>query len=410
MLNCRIVAAAIVALTLLAGAASAQTPATPTVGVEAFFQTLYRPAIQDVQANGGPTLTLESFGGAFVLTGLLISEVANLPIGSNAGGFAWTYDSTLGTWSRAGDSFGAQFVERAQTAGRRKANVGMAYQRFTFDHLNGQPLSSAGIDASGVADGSLPPPQRLNLQERASFTRADVTISTMFVNYGLTSAIDIGILVPVMSVVLDGQLQYTLRRTTPNVTLTKTVAASARSQLNGDPLIRGKWNFFRRPSGSVALAVDIKPHSRRPLSAGGHKVQGIATVNVRGVNAHLNTGRSTYNCDGSPDHACGNVGAGFIGGGIDKAVTKRVTLSSTVHLYHTVIAVGAPATTPSQSVNIVKTEVKTNRVTASMTGKVNVWGNLLVTMTGLMSKNARGLSDRFTPFSASTTRGSQIAP
>ena len=53
-------------------AASAQTP---TVGVGEFFQTLYRPVAQDVQANGGPPLTLTSFGSAFVLTGLLIAEV-----------------------------------------------------------------------------------------------------------------------------------------------------------------------------------------------------------------------------------------------------------------------------------------------------------------------------------------------
>ena len=375
-------------------AASAQTP---TVGVGEFFQTLYRPVAQDVQANGGPPLTLTSFGSAFVLTGLLIAEVANLPIGSNAGGFTWTYDSALGTWSRASDSFGAQFIERAQTAGRGKANLGMAYQRFTFDHLNGQSLSSAGIDASGAVNQNVPAAQRLNIQERASFTRADVSIATLFVNYGVTSAIDIGILVPTLSVVLDGTLQYTLRRTTPNVTLTKTVGASARSQLNGDPLIRGKWNFFRRPSGGVALAVDIKPHSRKPLSAGGHKVQGIGTLNVRGINAHVNGGRSVYNCDSGEDHACGNIGAGFIGGGIDKAVTKRVTLSSTLQLHHTVIAVDASATTPSVEVQTNNPEVKTNRLTASMTGKVNVWGNLLVTVTGLVSKNGRGLSDRFTP-------------
>lgn len=380
--------AAFFTLTVLARAAGAQTPATPTVGVEEFFQTLYRPLVQDVQANGGPPLTLVSFGSAYVLTGLLIAEVANLPIGSNAGGFTWTYDSALGTWSRASDSFGAQFVERAQTAGRGKANLGMAYQRFTFDHLDGQPLSSAGIDAGGAVNQNLPAAQRLNIQERASFTRANVSIATMFVNYGITSAIDIGILVPTMSVALDGTLQYMLRRTTPNVTLTKTVGASARSQLNGDPLIRGKWNVFRRPSGGVALAVDIKPHSRKPLSAGGHRIQGIASLNVRGVNAHVNGGRTVYNCDSSADHACGNIGGALFGGGIDKAVTKRVTLSSTLQVQHTVIAVdiGASGTTPSVAVRPNNPEVKTNRVTASMTGKINVWGNLLVTGTALVSK------------------------
>lgn len=78
-------------------------------------------------------------------------------------------------------------------------------------------------------------------------------------------------------------------------------------------------------------------------------------------------------------------------------MTKRVTLSSTLQLHHTVIAVGVTETTPAGAVRPNNPEVKTNRVTASLTGKVNVWGNLLVTMTGLVSKNGRGLSDRFTP-------------
>ena len=143
---------------------------------------------------------------------------------------------------------------------------------------------------------------------------------------------------------------------------------------------------------SVTATVD------RMNSASDIRELTLATATVYPtVNAHVNGGRSVYNCDSSEDHACGNIGTGFIGGGIDKAVTKRVTLSSTLQLHHTVIAVDASATTPSVEVQTNNPEVKTNRLTASMTGKVNVWGNLLVTVTGLVSKNGRGLSDRFTP-------------
>jgi hypothetical protein len=118
---------------------------------------------------------------------------------------------------------------------------------------------------------------------------------------------------------------------------------------------------------------------------------------VRGINAHLNGGRAVYNCDSSAAHACSNIGGALIGGGIDKAVTKRVTLSSALQLQHSVIAVGITETIPTVAVGIIKSELKTNRVTASITGKVNVWSNLLVTMTALVSKNDRGLNDRFTP-------------
>ena len=40
---------------------------------------------------------------------------------------------------------------------------------------------------------------------------------------------------------------------------------------------------------------------------------------------------------------------------------------------------------------------QSNRITAAFTGKINLWGNLLLNLTALTSTNSRGLSDRFTP-------------
>src|SRR5262245_23610400 len=92
--------AAVAIVLCVTRSANGQTQATPAVGFDEFFRTLYAQAIRDVASNGGPTLTTRNWGGASVLNGLLVAEAVTLPTSSNAGGFAWTYDSTLGTWSR----------------------------------------------------------------------------------------------------------------------------------------------------------------------------------------------------------------------------------------------------------------------------------------------------------------------
>ncbi len=121
-----------------------------------------------VQANGGPALPLLAYGGATALSGLLAAQIISLPTGNNAGGFTWTYDAALGTWGRAVDSFGPQTGERAQTLGRRKLNFGFSYQRFTFDQLDGGPMS---IESQGSLSGGRVP---LTLRERVTLSRADV--------------------------------------------------------------------------------------------------------------------------------------------------------------------------------------------------------------------------------------------
>jgi hypothetical protein len=381
--------------------ASGQTPATPTVGFGEFFRTLYAPAIRDVASNGGPTLETDQWGAASVLNGLLVAEAVTLPTSSNAGGFAWTYDSTLGTWSRAVDSFGSQFIERSQTAGRHKGNFGFAVHRFTFDHLNGQPLAEAGVDASAVLNDHLPPDQRLRVGERVSLSRADLTLATLYVNYGITSTFDLGVFVPTTSIEVDGLVQYTLQRNTPRLDLTRTTTASAQSNLVGPPVFRAKWNFFRRPTGGMALAGDFRPHSATALGAGGTRLAAIGTLTKKAVNAHVNGGVSGLDCDAAARdvEACDALFDPFVAGGVDRAISRRVTLSADVLAHRSTIQLANVATTLPANVfqSGSNQAIRSSRVTAALTGRINLWGNLLVTVAAMFTTSSNGLSDRFTP-------------
>ena len=119
-------------------------------------------------------------------------------------------------------------------------------------------------------------------------------------------------------------------------------------------------------------------------------------------------GLESDDCDGPLDtKACDAVDGVFVAGGIDKAVTKKLTLSTNFQAQRIRIQVSGPgvagpaaATLPTsaiQGAGLPPTDIRTNRVTLALTGKISVWGNLLVTATGLVTAKSDGLSDRFTP-------------
>src|SRR5262245_60193392 len=52
----------------------------------------------------------------------ILSQLSTFPVGSSSGGFSYAYDTSLGTFTRATNSFGPAFAERALTIGPRKVN------------------------------------------------------------------------------------------------------------------------------------------------------------------------------------------------------------------------------------------------------------------------------------------------
>ena len=386
-------AAAFAALTMLARTVSAQPSSAPVVRYDQFFPTLFAAVAQDVRANGGPSLTARDFGSANALAGLLVAQIVSLPTGSNAGGFAWTYDPGLGTWSRSVNSFGPQTAERAQTVGRRKANLGFTYQRFTFDRLDGHDIS---VESQGLLPG-------LAVQDLLALSRADVALSTTFVNYGVTSRLDVGLFLPVVSVAIDGSLDYTVRRggASGPVLAARSVTASARETRLGDPVFRGKYNFIRRFTWGLAVAFDGRVPTDNQLGAGSAKLQLIGSGAAGGINLHLNVGSVVSDCNNEAVTSCDQVGGPVVVGGIDKAVTDRLTVAADVQVQRVDVeqlARTVPTTTAAQRSGGAPTlAARANTVTVSVTGKYNLWGNLLLTASGLIPANSSGLIDRFTP-------------
>jgi hypothetical protein len=73
----------------------------------------------------------------------LSNQLSSFPLASSAGGFTYNFDPSLGVFTRAAESFGPIYAERAETVGKGKMNVGINYSHFTFDR----------IDQLGLRDG-----------------------------------------------------------------------------------------------------------------------------------------------------------------------------------------------------------------------------------------------------------------
>src|SRR5689334_22223683 len=70
----------------------------------------------------------------------LVSQIVSVPLPSPASSFTYHFDPTLGVFQRTTQSFGPILAERADTIGASRVSFGFAYQRFTFDSVEGLEL------------------------------------------------------------------------------------------------------------------------------------------------------------------------------------------------------------------------------------------------------------------------------
>src|SRR5438045_8987000 len=70
----------------------------------------------------------------------LVSQIVSVPLPSPAASFTYHFDPTLGVFQRTTQRFGPIVAERAATIGSSRVSFGSAFQRFTFDSVEGLDL------------------------------------------------------------------------------------------------------------------------------------------------------------------------------------------------------------------------------------------------------------------------------
>ena len=184
-----------------------------------------------------------------LLARFLNLELATVPVSTSAGGFTYRLDPALGTVVRASDSFGPFFTERSLTAGRGQASLALGYRRSAFTNIDGRNLRDGTlVSTASILRGDAAP---FDIETVALRIRTDTV--TLTGNYGVTDRFDLGAVVPMVRVNLDGERVDTYR----GRAFVQATGSAAASGL-GDVVLRGKYNVVRDGASGVALAGEVR--------------------------------------------------------------------------------------------------------------------------------------------------------
>jgi len=355
----------------------------------------------------------------------IASQLTGLPIPTPASGFTYTLDPGLGLFTRSTKSFGPILADRADTVGRHKLSLGVHYQRFTFDKLEGVGLDD--VPAVFTHDNPVAGTGRDDVVTTANAIDASVSQLTTYLNFGVTSWLDLALAVPLVTTDLTVRSTATVRRigTSANPAIhffrdasgafgdTKSFESSGSASGIGDVVVRLK----ARATSVGPLAVGLGVDGRLPtgdemdlLGAGAFGVKPFLVVSSTGrsFSPHASVG---YEWNGDSTLA----GDPVLGtkaklpnqitftGGVALAVTGNLTLAADVLgrriidgrrlVPKTFNALDGRTTFPDISF----ARRSENELSGAVGFKFNPRGRLLIDANVLFGLNDRGLRDSLTP-------------
>jgi hypothetical protein len=351
----------------------------------------------------------------------IVTQLATFPIGSPSGGFSFTYDTSLGVFQRATDTFGPSFAERALTNGRGKVTFGVNFQRSNYSSFNGQDLEGDNIkfylrhqDTGGAFfEGDLIE-AALNLDLTSNTT-------SVFANYGVTDNLDVAVAIPIVSVNMGARVNARVLRiasgddspihTFPGGATTAAFSQSGKKTGIGDVLVRSKYRFLQSQGGGMALGVDLRLPSgdaENLLGTGAPAFTGtlIASTTRGRIAPHLNVG-FTVAGDGDVVETPNELG---FKAGLEFAAAPTVTLSADL-IGRSLLDAGRLGLVDNvwQYRNAAGQNLQTtlrewegqdgalNLMSMAVGGKFNVGGNALVSANLLIALNNAGVTARVTP-------------
>jgi len=131
----------------------------------------------------------------------LATQLLTVPFPSPASGYTYSFDESLGVFTRSTQSFGPILSERAETIGKGKFTFGFAWQRFKFDAIEGVDLGS--VPAVFTHDGFEQGGGRADVVNSVNDIRADFSRFIAFFTYGIGSHFDISAAIPIVDASLS---------------------------------------------------------------------------------------------------------------------------------------------------------------------------------------------------------------
>ncbi len=129
------------------------------------------------------------------------TQLSLLPLVTPASGVSFTFAG--GVVSEATSSFGPILGERGETIGRHRLNVGLMFQRFAFDELDGMSLAHVPTVYHHIElPGFSPTTSRWENDVIAADSRIDLKVNqwTAVATYGITNRVDVTAAIPILDV------------------------------------------------------------------------------------------------------------------------------------------------------------------------------------------------------------------
>jgi hypothetical protein len=355
----------------------------------------------------------------------LVNQLVNVPLPSPASGFTYRFDPSLGVFERSTQSFGPILAERADTVGSGRVSFGAAYQRFTFDTVEGLDLHR--VPAVFTHDNAALRGGREDIV--TTINSIDVTVGqfTSFLTVGIGDRFDLSLAVPVVTNDLRVVSNATVRRlgtTNPlthffrqsdgEVGVDRIFWAAGRASGLGDVTVRMKTAISRNPSSGFAIGADVRLPTGDELNllgSGTTTVRPFAiwSATLARVSPHLNAG---YAWSGSSVLA-GNPATGELAdfpeqatyaGGIDVSVNRYLTVALDVigrYQFETKRLVQeefrALDAAGSTFANVGFVTDTFNALSGAFGLKANVVERLLLDVNLLFKLDEHGLRDKVTP-------------
>jgi hypothetical protein len=346
-----------------------------------------------------------------------------LPIPSPASGFTYTFDRTLGVYSRSAQSFGPILSERAETIGKDKFLAGFSFQGFHFETLDDFNLNRVPVVFQHIPNPTNPEFAR-DVITTENFLDIKIGQATAFFTYGLHDRIDVSVAIPMVTASLTAQSDATIRRigtnSDPTIHTFEGGADRAARRFSGGGTANGLGDLTVRLKATAlaakgsALAVGID--SRLPtgdaydfLGSGALGVKPFVAYShqYKRFSPHVNV---AYQWNGKSVLA-GNVTTGFksqlpdqlfYAAGFDLGVTGKFTLAADFLGQRILDAarIVPQIFTASNGAHFhtIGFQRKSVDITNGSIGfKVNPVGQLLVSFNTLIQLNEGGLRDRITP-------------
>jgi hypothetical protein len=368
--------------------------------------------------NSGFESEFSQFGTA------LTSQIVSLPLPPPASGFTYQFDPGLGVFSRTTTSFGPILSERAETIGARRVSIGFAYQRLSFDTIEGVDLNN--VPAVFTHDDAVLLGGREDVVTTINQIEAEVSRSAAFISYGVTNRLDVSIALPVVTadlvVTSDAVIQrigttnpetHFFRSMDDTVGTRRRFTAFGHASGPGDLTVRVKGTVKRTARQGAALGVDLRLPTGNERNLLGTGAPGVSPFlawsgNFGALSPHLNAG---YQWNGEsilggepgsgesadlPDAAVYSAGAVIevhprVTAAVD--VLGRYVIDSPRLRREDFHALDNRSIFP----NITFTSGSFNEISAAAGLKVNVVGRLLVDLNLLVRLNSVGLRDKISP-------------